>query len=54
VVAVKPKLGALMITTWLWSIIVNLLLVPGYLMSRCAIWASLWARALARLAEREE
>jgi hypothetical protein len=29
-VAVKPKLGALIVTVWLWGIIGNLLLVPGY------------------------
>jgi hypothetical protein len=30
VVALKPKLGALLVTGWLAGIIVNLLLIPGY------------------------
>src|SRR5688500_994211 len=29
-VAVKPKFGALVVTAWLWGIVINLLLVPGY------------------------
>jgi hypothetical protein len=29
-VLVKPRAGALVVTAWLWGIIVNLLLLPGY------------------------
>src|SRR5207248_887239 len=29
-VAVKPRFGAYVVTAWLWGIIVNLLLIPGY------------------------
>jgi hypothetical protein len=29
-VAVKPKIGAWVVAAWLWSIIINLLLIPGY------------------------
>ena len=29
-VAVKPKIGAWIVAAWLWSIIINLLLIPGY------------------------
>ena len=54
-VAVKPKLGALIVTAWLWGIIVNLLLVPGYFdVALRDLGLSLGALALARLAEREE
>ena len=54
-VAVKPKLGALIVTAWLWGIIVNLLLVPGYFdVVLRDLGLSLGALALARLAAREE
>jgi hypothetical protein len=29
-VAVKPRIGGFVVAAWLWGIIVNLLLVPGY------------------------
>jgi hypothetical protein len=54
-VAVKPKLGALIVTAWLWGIIVNLLLVPGYFdVALRDLGLSFGALALARLAKREE
>jgi len=54
-VAVKPKLGALVVTAWLWGIIINLLLVPGYFdVALRDLGLSIGALALARLAEREE
>ena len=54
-VAVKTKLGALIITAWLWGIIINLLLVPGYFdVALRDLGLSLGALALARLAAREE
>jgi hypothetical protein len=52
---VKPKLGVLIVTAWLWGIIVNLLLVPGYFdVALRDLGLSLSALALARLADREE
>jgi hypothetical protein len=55
VVAVKPKLGAWVIAAWLWGIILNLLLVPGYYdVALRDLGLSLGAVALARLAKREE
>ena len=29
-VALKPRFGGYVVAAWLWGIIVNLLLVPGY------------------------
>ena len=29
-VAVKPRIGGFVVAAWLWGIIINLLLVPGY------------------------
>jgi uncharacterized membrane protein YphA (DoxX/SURF4 family) len=55
VVAVKPKLGAWVVAAWLWGIIINLLLVPGYYdVALRDLGLSFGALALARLAEREE
>ncbi len=55
VVAVKPKFGALVVAAWLWGIIVNLLLVPGYYdVALRDLGLSFGALALARLAEREK
>src|SRR5688572_9318907 len=54
-VAVKPKFGALIVTAWLWGIIINLLLVPGYFdVALRDLGLSFGALALARLAEREK
>ena len=54
-VAVKPKLGALVVTAWLWGIIINLLLVAGYFdVALRDLGLSFGALALARLAAREE
>ena len=55
VVVVKPKIGAWVVTAWLWGIIINLLLVPGYYdVALRDLGLSFGALALARLAEREE
>jgi uncharacterized membrane protein YphA (DoxX/SURF4 family) len=55
VVAVKPKFGGLIVAAWLWGIIINLLLVPGYYdVALRDLGLSFGALALARLAEREE
>jgi hypothetical protein len=54
-VAVKPKFGALVVTVWLWGIIIDLLLVPEYFDAALRdLGLSFGALALARLAEREE
>jgi hypothetical protein len=53
-VAVKPRFGAWVVAAWLWGIIINLLLVPGYYdVALRDLGLSLGALALARLAERE-
>ena len=55
VVAVKPRFGAWVVAAWLWGIIINLLLVPGYYdVALRDLGLSFGALALARLAEREE
>ena len=55
VVVVKPKIGAWVVTAWLWGIIINLLLVPGYYdVALRDLGLSFGTLALARLAEREE
>ena len=54
-VAVRPKFGALVVAAWLWGIILNLLLVPGYYdVALRDVGLSFGALALARLAEGEE
>ena len=48
----KPRLGAWVVAAWLWGIIVDLLLVPGYFdVALRDFGLSLGAIALARLAE---
>lgn len=55
VVAVKPKFGAWVVAVWLWGIIINLLLVPGYYdIALRDLGLSFGALALARLAEGED
>ena len=50
-VAVKPKYGAYVVMAWLWGIIVNLLLIPGYYdVALRDFGLSLGALALGRLA----
>ena len=50
VVAVKPRIGAYIVTLWLWGIIVNLLLIPGFFdVALRDFGLSLGALALARL-----
>jgi hypothetical protein len=54
-VAAKPRFGAYVVALWLWGIIVNLLLVPGYFdIALRDLGLSLGALALARLAEQFE
>jgi hypothetical protein len=50
IVAVKPSIGGLIVAAWLWGIIVNLLLIPGYFdIALRDFGLSLGALALARL-----
>jgi len=50
-VAVRPSIGGLVVAAWLWGIIINLLLVPGYYdIALRDFGLSLGALALARLA----
>jgi uncharacterized membrane protein YphA (DoxX/SURF4 family) len=54
-VAVKTKWGAWIVAAWLWGIIINLLLVPGYYdIALRDLGLSFGALALARLAEGED
>ncbi|HEV8474777.1 MAG TPA: hypothetical protein VGR82_18530 [Methylomirabilota bacterium] len=49
-VALKPSIGGLIVAAWLWGIIVNLLLIPGYFdVALRDFGLSLGALALARL-----
>jgi hypothetical protein len=55
VVAIKPKFGGLLVAAWLWGIIINLSLVPGYYdIALRDLGLSFGALALAALAAREE
>ena len=55
IVAFKPKFGGYLVMAWLWGIIVNLLLIPGYYdVALRDFGLSLGALALARLATRFE
>lgn len=54
-VAFKPSVGGWVVAAWLWGIIVNLLLIPGYYdIALRDLGLSLGAVALARLAVRFE
>jgi uncharacterized membrane protein YphA (DoxX/SURF4 family) len=54
-VALKPSIGAYVVAAWLWGIIVNLLLVPGYYdIALRDLGLSLGALALGRLAQQFE
>jgi hypothetical protein len=54
-VAVKPRWGGYVVAVWLWGIIVNLLLIPGYFdIALRDLGLSLGALALAQLAEQFE
>jgi hypothetical protein len=54
-VAFKPSVGGLVVAAWLWSIIINLLLIPGYYdIALRDFGLSLGALALARLAAEQE
>ena len=49
-VALKPSIGGVVVAAWLWGIIVNLLLIPGYFdIALRDFGLSLGALALARL-----
>jgi hypothetical protein len=49
-VAVRPRIGAYVVALWLWGIIVNLLLIPGYYdIALRDFGLSLGALALARI-----
>jgi uncharacterized membrane protein YphA (DoxX/SURF4 family) len=51
---VKPRFGGYLVMAWLWGIILNLLLIPGYFdIALRDFGLSLGALALARLAEAE-
>ena len=53
VVALRPRFGGYLVAAWLWGIIVNLLLIPGYYdVALRDFGLSLGALALARLSER--
>lgn len=53
-VAFKPRIGGLVVAAWLWGIIVNLLLIPGYFdIALRDLGLSLGALALSRLAAAE-
>lgn len=50
----KPRFGGYLVMAWLWAIIINLLLIPGYFdIVLRDFGLSLGALALARLAEVE-
>jgi len=50
IVAVKPRYGAYLAAVWLWAIIINLLLIPGYYdIALRDFGLSIAALALARL-----
>jgi len=54
-VAAKPRFGAYVVAVWLWGIIVNLLLIPGYYdIALRDFGLSLGALALGRLAQQFE
>jgi len=54
-VAIKPSVGAYVVAAWLWAIIVNLLLIPGYFdVALRDLGLSLGALALAMLAAQFE
>ena len=54
-VAVRPRIGAYVVVLWLWGIIVNLMLVPGfYDVALRDFGLSLGALALARLSQEFE
>lgn len=51
IVAFKPSVGGFIVAAWLWGVIVNLLLIPGYYdIALRDFGLSLGALALARLA----
>ncbi|MFN3647983.1 MAG: hypothetical protein ACK47B_00275 [Armatimonadota bacterium] len=54
-VAFKPRIGGYVVALWLWAIVLNLLLIPGYFdVALRDFGLSLGALALARLSEARE
>src|SRR5260370_29466324 len=54
-VAFKPRIGGYVVALWLWGIIINMLLVPGYFdVALRDFGMSLGALALARLSQATE
>jgi uncharacterized membrane protein YphA (DoxX/SURF4 family) len=54
VVLFKPRFGGYLVAVWMWGIILNLLLIPGFFdIALRDLGLSLGALALARLAEAE-
>lgn len=52
-VAVKPRIGAYLVSAWLLGIVINLLIIPGYFdIALRDLGLSLGALALGRLSER--
>lgn len=50
IVAARPRIGGIIVAVWLWGIIVNLLLIPGYFdIALRDFGLSLGALALSRL-----
>lgn len=54
IVAAKPRIGGVIVAVWLWAIIVNLLLIPGYFdIALRDFGLSLGALAMSRLSVQE-
>ena len=54
-VALKPRLGSYVVAAWLWGIIVNLLMIPGYFdVALRDFGLSLGALALGRLSREHD
>jgi uncharacterized membrane protein HdeD (DUF308 family) len=52
-VAIKPRIGAYVVSAWLMGIVINLLIIPGYFdIALRDFGLSLGALALGRLSER--
>ena len=50
IVALRPRIGAYIVAAWLWAIIINLLMIPGYFdLALRDFGLSLGALALGRL-----
>jgi hypothetical protein len=49
VVAVKPKFGGLLVAAWLWGIIINLSLIPGFYDIALRDFVCRWVRSRLRV-----